>query len=156
MRRWRQIALGTAGIVLVGAQMVRPERTNPPTDPSRTLAAKHAVPETVAQILDRACRDCHSNATRWPWYSHVAPASLLLAHDVREGRDEMNLSEWADYDAETMDEQLTEICKQVRDGAMPLRPYTWLHREASLSSRDVELLCAWTEQARAEVKARAE
>jgi hypothetical protein len=137
-------------------QAVRPERTNPPVDPANKLDAHLTVPPDVAAILNRSCRDCHTNDTRWPWYSHVAPASLLLSHDVREGRDEMNLSEWADYDAETMDEQLAEICQQVRDGAMPLRPYTWLHREASLSSRDVELLCAWTEQARAEVKARAE
>jgi Haem-binding domain len=110
------------------------------------------VPREVATILDRSCRDCHTNETRWPWYSHVAPASLLLSHDVREGRDLLNFSEWSDYDTETADEQLTEICKEVREGEMSLRPHTWLHPEAKLSSRDVEVLCAWTEKARAEVR----
>jgi hypothetical protein len=137
-------------------QAVRPERTNPPVDPANKLDAQVSVPPQVAAILDRSCRDCHTHETRWPWYSQIAPASLLLARDVREARDEMNFSEWGDYDAETADEQLHEICEQVREGAMPLGPYTWLHPAAKLSPRDVEVLCAWTETARAEVKARGE
>lgn len=134
-------------------QLVRPERTNPPVDPSSRIEAHVMVPAEVAAILERSCRDCHSNETRWPWYSHVAPVSLLLARDVREGRDEMNFSEWGDYDAETTDEILEEICEMVTDGEMPLMPYTWLHPEARLSSGDVERLCEWSKQARAALKA---
>ena len=118
-------------------QLVRPERTNPPVDSSSRIDAHVSVPADVAAILERSCRDCHSNETRWPWYSHVAPVSLLLAYDVREGRDEMNFSEWGDYDAETADEMLEEICKMVTDGEMPLMPYTWLHPDARLSRADV-------------------
>jgi hypothetical protein len=155
-RRWRKPLLVLSGVVFgffVLLQAVRPERTNPPVDPANTLESHVTVPQDVAAILERSCRDCHTHETRWPWYSQIAPTSMLLARDVREARDELNFSEWGDYDAETADEQLHEMCEEVREGVMPLRPYTWLHPEAKLSPADVEVLCAWTEKARAEVKA---
>jgi hypothetical protein len=139
-------------VVMFGLlQLVRPERTNPPVDPAMRLDAHLTVPADVAAILDRSCRDCHTNETRWPWYSHVAPPSLLLSRDVRTGRDELNLSEWGNYDEEIASEQLEEICTQVKEGVMPLRPYTWLHPDSRLSSADVTRLCRWTEEALAEV-----
>ena len=140
-------------VFFLALQLVRPERTNPPVDPAMRIDAHLTVPPDVAAILGRSCRDCHTHETRWPWYSHVAPPSLLLAHDVREGRDELNFSEWGDYDEETASDQLEEICEQIRDGVMPLRPYTWLHPDAKLSAADVDRLCQWTEQARAEIAA---
>jgi hypothetical protein len=149
------LAAVVAGVFVV-LQLVRPERTNPPVDPSMRLDAHVTVPADVGDILDRSCRDCHTNETRWPWYSHVAPPSLLLARDVREGRDELNLSEWGDYDGETAVEQLDEMCTQVREGSMPLLPYTWMHRAARLSPEDVTRLCEWTKRAREEVASRAE
>lgn len=148
------VLLGVFFAMFAALQLVRPERTNPPVDPSMRLDAQLTVPREVAAILERSCRDCHTNETRWPWYSQVAPPSLLLAHDVREGRDELNFSEWGDYDAETADEQLEEICEMVTDGEMPLRPYTWLHPDARLSAADVSRLCEWTEQARRELASR--
>lgn len=152
MASFRRIALSGAGILLLivaALQFVRPERTNPPVDPADRLQAHLEVPAEVQAILDRSCRDCHTNETRWPWYSAVAPMSFLLVHDVTEGRDELNFSEWGQYDDETLDQQLDHICKQVTDGAMPLKPYALMHPEARLSSRDAERLCQWTSQVRA-------
>ena len=148
-RRVCRAALLVAGALAVLAQFWRPDHTNPTTDPSQTLAAQLPVPRDVQTILDRSCRDCHSHDTRWPWYSHVAPASWLLARDVASGRDELNFSEWGQYDPETAGEQLEAICSQVRDRAMPLPPYRLLHSEARLTAHDVETLCRWTEAARA-------
>ena len=143
MKRWRAITLGTAGIVLAGAQLVRPERTNPSTDPSRTLAARHAVPESVAQVLDRACRDCHSNDTEWPWYSHVAPVSWFVIDHVNHGRSHFNYSDWARYPPEEGRKLLKATCELARETAMPLASYTLMHRSAKLSRVDVETLCNW-------------
>jgi hypothetical protein len=159
MNRRRRSPLLVLLVVVLGMfaalQLIRPDRTNPPVDPALRIDAHVTVPADIGAILDRACRDCHTNQTRWPWYSHVAPPSLLLAHDVREGRDELNFSEWGDYDEETASEQLEDICDQVRQRQMPLRPYTWMHPEARLSDDDVQRLCAWTDRARGEVAARA-
>ena len=150
------VLLAIVAAMFAALQLIRPERTNPPVDPSMRIDAHVTVPPDVAAILDRSCRDCHTHETRWPWYSHVAPPSLLLSRDVREGRDELNLSEWGEYDEETSDGQLEEICTQVREGNMPLLPYTWMHPASKLSVADVTRLCDWTERARAEVAARAQ
>jgi Haem-binding domain len=129
-------------------QMWRPDRTNPPVDASNRIEAHLDVPPEIKATLARACRDCHSNETVWPWYSHVAPASWLLARDVTMAREQMNLSEWGEYDAESAADIVKEMCEEVRSGAMPLMPYTWLHRDARLSPTDVQRLCDWTEKAR--------
>jgi len=143
MKRWQRIALGTVGIVLAGAQLVRPERTNPSTDPSRMLSARHAVPESVAQILDRACRDCHSNETEWPWYSHVAPVSWFVIDHVNHGRSHFNYSDWARYSPQEARNLLKDTCQLARESAMPLASYALMHRSAKLSQADVETLCSW-------------
>lgn len=148
-RRARRAALLVVAALVVLAQLWRPDRTNPATDPSQTLAAQIDVPNDVKAILDRACRDCHSHDTRWPWYSQVAPVSWLLARDVATGRDELNFSEWGQYDPETAAGQLDAMCEQVREGGMPLPGYLVLHDEAHLTAADAETLCRWAEAARA-------
>lgn len=145
------------GIVLVlalgGVQFMRPARTNPPVDQSQTMQARLQIPPHVASILDRSCVDCHSNSTRWPWYSNVAPFSWLLVDHVNEGRRHLNSSEWARYDARRATKKLEEICEEVKDGAMPIASYTWIHRSAKLSQDDVRLLCEWTDAERAKLGA---
>lgn len=129
--------------LFLAIQMIRPARTNPPVDPARTLEAHVEVPPEVEAILTRSCADCHTNRTRWPWYSNVAPASWLVVNDVNEGRRHMNLSDWEQrhrHEGSPFD----EICKQVRDGEMPLWYYTPLHPETRLSPGDVQTICAWT------------
>ena len=135
------------GIVVVclflGLQFMRPARTNPPVDSSQTIEARLQVPPHVASVLDRSCKDCHSNATRWPWYSNVAPFSWLLVDHVIEGRDQLNLSEWGRLDNRRAGDKLEEICDEVKIGAMPMASYTWIHRSAILSQEDVKTLCDW-------------
>ena len=74
----------------IGIQFIRPARTNPAIDPTRTLAATTELPHETAVVLERACRDCHSNDTRWPWYSNVAPISWFVIDHVNHGRSHFN------------------------------------------------------------------
>ena len=76
-------------------QLVRPARTNPPTDRPRTLFARVTVSAADRRGAERACRDCHSNDTRWPWYSNVAPVSWFVIDHVNHGRSHFNYSDWA-------------------------------------------------------------
>jgi hypothetical protein len=110
---------------------------NPPVE--EDLAA---APE-VTEVLRRACYDCHSNETKWPWYGRVAPARWLVLHDVREGREHLNFSTWNRYDAEERAEKLEEILEELAEGAMPPRVYTPLHPSARLSAADRALLEDW-------------
>jgi hypothetical protein len=137
--------IAIAGLVIAsGIQVIRPARTNPPTDPARTLHARTAVPPDVAAILDRACRDCHSNETRWPWYSHVAPVSWWVIDHVNHGRSHFNYSDWAKHDRADARRLLENTCELARNGEMPLPSYLRMHRTARLTPGDVEALCSWT------------
>ncbi|HEV7763746.1 MAG TPA: heme-binding domain-containing protein [Thermoanaerobaculia bacterium] len=146
--KWFAIVLVVA---VVGMQFVRPSRANPPVDESRTIFASGKVPADVHAILDRSCSDCHSHKTVWPWYSHVAPISFLVADDVEHGRKDLNFSTWGDYTPKRAEHKLEEICEHVGDGEMPPRNYLFTHREAALSAADRSRLCEWASAWRAEI-----
>ncbi len=149
MRFWKiaRFTLGGAAVIAVAIQFVRPARTNPASDPSTALAARVQVPADVAAILDRSCRDCHSNDTRWPWYSNVAPVSWWVIDHVNHGRSHFNFSEWAKYNSEEQQKLLKESCELSRKGAMPLPSYLLMH-DAAMSAKDVRTLCAFTQSER--------
>ena len=143
--KWLVIAIAFA---FIGLQFVRPARTNPTVDQAQTIQAHLQMTPEVAAILDRSCQDCHSNGTRWPWYSNVAPASWFLIDHVNNGRSNLNFSEWGKLDKRRADNTLEEICEEVSDKLMPLESYTWIHRSAKLSDADIKTLCDWTETER--------
>jgi hypothetical protein len=138
--KWTLMALA---VLFIGAQFVRPARTNPPVEQAKALGSEAPLPEQVASVFKRACNDCHSNETVWPWYSNVAPASWFLIDHVNDGRRHLNFSEWARYNPREAGELLEEICKEVKRGGMPLNSYLLLHPEARLSDEDRETLCDW-------------
>jgi hypothetical protein len=120
-----------------------PDRSNPPADPVQRLEAAAPPPAPVQAILRRACYDCHSNETRWPWYAQVPPGSYLVAHHVKEGRAELNFSSWGGYTAKRQAHKLKEACEQVEQGKMPMSQYLLLHRDARLAAGDVTAICDW-------------
>ncbi len=146
LARWARLILIVFLVVFIGIQFVPVERTNPPSRAVDSLQAK-TTPEIKA-ILDRSCRDCHSNETRWPWYSHVAPAAWLVASDVHKGREHFNYSEWTSIDSDEQDKFLGGMCSLAQRGRMPLPPYLLIHRDAKLSPADVTALCAWSDKMR--------
>ncbi|MBX7152826.1 heme-binding domain-containing protein [bacterium] len=132
-------------IVLIIIQFIRPEMTNPPTDQSKTFQSQMQVPENIASILSKACYDCHSHQTKWPWYSNVAPVSWLLVQDVNEGRKHLNLSDWGSYKESRKVEKLSQMAGEVTDGKMPLPIYLLMHSEAKLSDQEKKDLVNWCE-----------
>jgi hypothetical protein len=136
-------------IVFAGAQFVRPERANPATDARRTIQAHLGTASGLVAVLDRACSDCHSNATVWPWYTQVAPVSWLMAQAVTEGRKAVNFSEWAAYSPDEQQMLLAMSCDDATSGEMP-GPYTLVRPETRLSAQDVETICVAARQAESE------
>lgn len=134
--------------MLIGIQAIRPAKTNPPVNSSHTLQAVVPMPPAVESILKRACYDCHSDLTRWPWYSNVAPVSWFVIDHVNSGRRHVNFSEWLRRDtknpAEYTRERFEAICKQVQTHNMPLTSYLLAHRAAWISQADIETICQWT------------
>ncbi|MBI5666664.1 MAG: heme-binding domain-containing protein [Chloroflexi bacterium] len=117
------IILGVVGVlVLVVVGNVATAHTNPPV----TTAIHWNSPETE-KLMCAACMDCHSNETRWPWYSYIAPMSFLVVKDVNEGREAMNLSTGVEVEGE-------EMINEIEEGAMPKPVYTLLHPDANLNA----------------------
>lgn len=122
---------------LVAIQVIPVARTNPPVE------EEVPAPAEVRDVLRRACYDCHSNETNWPWYGRVAPMSWLVVRDVNEGRAEMNYSAWNRLSAEKQKKRFRQSWELVDKGEMPLWFYMPLHPEAKLSDADRELLKGW-------------
>ena len=144
-RRMKQVAV-VFFVVFAAAQLIRPERANPPTDESRSIRAHLGATSPVVAVLDRSCGDCHSNHTTWLWYTHVAPASWLMASAVSEGRKAVNFSEWAAYPVSAQRALLSASCQDATDGKMPGH-YALLRPETRLSTQDVETICSAARQA---------
>ncbi len=153
MRVFRGLFL-LGGVALVLIQLLPSGRTNPPVVEAQTIERTLTVPADVKAILDRSCHNCHSNDTVWPWDAHVAPISWLMVGDVNAAREDMNFSEWGTENTDAQRDSLLEICRKVKAGAMPLRSYTILHRDAVLTPADVATLCTWSDAARRELRAR--
>jgi hypothetical protein len=128
-------------LLCIAIQFIQPNRINPPSNPASSFEAVANPGPEVAAIVRRSCYDCHSNNTIWPWYSHIAPVSWLVADDVKEGRTHLNFSEWGFYSPEISKTRLKEMCNEVKSGGMPLRMYTIIHSNASLSPEDVKSIC---------------
>ena len=133
-----------AFVLAVAIQFVPIRRDNPPVTGSIT------APAPVMSILQRSCADCHSHDTRWPWYSHVAPVSWLVARDVHEGRRHVNFSAWSEYPPDIRQKKLLDIVEEVQQGDMPLWYYTPLHSCARLSQDDVKTIVNWAKSSGAQ------
>jgi hypothetical protein len=99
-----------------------------------------------AQVLARACGNCHSNHTDWPWYSHVEPLSSWIAWDVRKGRKRLDWSEWETYSPQQRRDKLESICGLLSTGRMPPRLYSSMHPEARLSETEKKAVCSWVKE----------
>jgi len=121
-------------VILLGIQFIRIDKSNPPLNPSEDFIAVSKPPENVTLILKKACYDCHSNETVYPWYSNIAPASWWLKSHIDEAREALNFSEWTDYSGKEKSKKIHKAAEEVKEGAMPLSSYTLIHFKSKLSN----------------------
>ncbi len=144
MKRILKVILLVVAVGFVAIQFFQIDKTNPPIVQAETLEAVMSVSPDVTLILGKACNDCHTHKTIYPWYAYVQPAGWLLQDHIDEGKRKLNLSKFATYDANRREKKLEEICEQVETGEMPLPSYTWIHRDAILTDSEKKALCDWT------------
>jgi hypothetical protein len=118
------------------------------------IANVYAVPQNVSDILKKACRDCHSNNTVYPWYSEVQPVGLWLINHVQEGKRELNFSEFGSYAIGRQYKKLDEMIDEVKEGEMPISSYTLIHTNAKLSDIEKQILIDWCEVIRDTIKSK--
>lgn len=120
------------------AQLKQIDKINPKTDPALEIKA----PQEVMQIFKKACYDCHSNETVWPWYSNIAPVSWMIEKHVEDGRSWVNYSIWETYSQKDQDKMLKETFRAIYI-AMPPTDYISMHPEANLSNEERKLVRDW-------------
>jgi hypothetical protein len=147
------LALLVASFALL--QLANPSRTNPPLVAGHDLMATNPPPPEIATLLHHACYDCHSDETKWPWYSHVAPVSWLVANDVTRGRERLNFSDWPRELPERAAKRLERISEEVDYQDMPPAKYTLMHPEARLTAGQRQQLIQWADQETTRLKATA-
>ena len=125
-------------------QLYQPARNKDDGDvlPSHIMKLYH-VPDSIQVIFAATCYDCHSNNTKYPWYSYIQPARFMMERHIRNGKKDLNFSEFGNYSKRRQESKFESIIKQVKSGDMPLASYTILHKNSRLTSTQKETVINW-------------
>lgn len=141
--------LKTIGWVLLGAlliiQFIHPEKNTSAGPQPNAIGTAHAVPAEVKTILDKACMDCHSNNTVYPWYAKIQPVDWWLAEHVNDGKRHLNFDEYTNRSLRYQYHKMEETIEMVKEGEMPLNSYTWTHTEARLTPEERAAITGWAQ-----------
>ena len=141
-------------IILIVIQFIKPQKNIHPGPQPADISTLYAVPSGVDSLLVVACKDCHSNNTRYPWYNNFQPVAWFLANHVKDGTTSFNLNEFATYPVARQYDKIEEIKKQIDKGDMPLSSYTLIHRDAKLTDAEKNTIITWSENIRKDMEAK--
>ena len=141
-------------VILVVIQFIHPEINKSTGDQPNNIAKLYPIPADVDTVLVKACLDCHSNNTRYPWYSKIQPLDWWLTHHINSGKEELNFDEFADKPARYRYHKLQSTVDQIKKGEMPLNSYLWVHKDAVLNQGKKNALLNWTQGVISDMKAK--
>jgi len=139
-------------IAFIAIQFVRPAK-NESTDKSKHISTLYTVPADVNTILTKACNDCHTNNTIYPWYAAVQPVTWWLDDHIKDGKKHLNFDEYSTYNLRKQYHKMEEVLEQVKEKEMPLNSYTWVHLDAKLSDEERVALTSWAQSVMDTMKA---
>ena len=142
MSRFKKIAWAIA-IGLIAIQFIQPARNISGQVLETDISKAVSVPDPVQMILKRACYNCHSNNTIYPFYAYIQPIGWLLNSHIEEGKSQLNFSDFGSLSKRRQASKLKSIANQIKDGEMPLPAYTMLHKNAVLGKTDKDLIINW-------------
>jgi Haem-binding domain len=140
-------------LAFIVIQFIRPAKNISEGISNNDISKIYAVPADVQSILKTSCYDCHSNNTVYPWYAEIQPAAWWLADHIKEGKKELNFSEFASYRIGRQYRKLEEVNKEVKENEMPLESYLWIHKDSKLSDQQKLILANWVTAIRDTIKA---
>jgi hypothetical protein len=141
-------------IILVAVQFIKPQKNIHQGIQPADISNLYTIPADVDTILVKACKDCHSNNTRYPWYNNMQPVAWFLANHVTDGKRSFNLNEFTTYPIWRQYDKITEVKKQIDKKDMPLSSYTLIHADARLSDAEKNTLINWSENIRKQMEAK--
>jgi hypothetical protein len=140
--------------IFIVIQFFQPDKNNNDVIATNDLHAMVSIPDTVEKILKVACYDCHTNNTRYPWYSNIQPVGWWLKNHIEEGKQHLNFNEFANIPPrngkttrERQLKKLENIKETISKGEMPLTSYTIIHTDARLTQEQKQLVMDWSDSA---------
>lgn len=146
----RKILIGLL-VILVVIQFIRPAKNQSSELSANDISRAYTVPDDVQIVVKKACADCHSNNTVYPWYNNLQPVGWWLAKHVNDGKKELNFSEFASYSPKKQHHKLEELIEMVKEEEMPLPSYTWIHKNAILTLEEKLAISTWADNLRKEI-----
>lgn len=146
MKRILKIIALVLLVAFVGIQFMPTERNQSDVVPKTDFLMVNQPPKKISIILQESCYDCHSNNTKYPWYSKIQPAAWFLEDHIKEGKNQLNFNEWNDFSERRKNSKLKSIINQIEDDEMPLDSYTLIHRDAILSKSEKEMVIDYMKQ----------
>ena len=151
--KWKLVLLILGGIFII-LQFIRPDYNNGELKGENDIYHLVDVPDDVNSILTKACFDCHSNHTEYPWYTQIQPIGWWINNHVEDGNEELNFSEFASMKTKGQLHKLHECVEMLEGGEMPLDSYTWIHKDAKLTPEEKEKVIAWAKKSQDEILSR--
>ena len=146
----RKILIIALLLLLIG-QLFQPPHNSGIAESSTDISHVVTVPDSISHMLQAACFDCHSNHTKYPWYSKITPVNWWLNHHIEEGKRELNFSNFAKGSFKRKSKKLEETAEQVKKHEMPLDSYLWIHPEARLTEPQRKMIVDWALSAKQQV-----
>ena len=147
----KKILIALLGVFII-IQFIKPVKNQSNAVTPDDIFANFQSENSTKQLIRTACYDCHSNNTVYPWYAEIQPLAWWLADHVKEGKSELNFSEFASYKPKKADHKLEEVIEMIQEGEMPLKSYTLIHDNAKLSDGQKKAIITWAEGLRSQIQ----
>jgi DNA replicative helicase MCM subunit Mcm2 (Cdc46/Mcm family) len=139
---------------LVVIQFIHPKKNKAEGPQPNFIGNVYSIPGDVKTILAKACNDCHSNNTTYPWYANFQPVHWWLDKHVKDGKKHINYDEYTNRPLRYQYHKMEETIEMVKEGEMPLNSYTWTHKDAKLTEEEKAKITGWAQSVMDTMKAR--
>ncbi|MDZ4808486.1 MAG: heme-binding domain-containing protein [Bacteroidota bacterium] len=130
-------------VALVIIQFIHPKKNKAEGPQPNYIGNTFPIPADVKTILAKACNDCHSNNTRYPWYTNLQPVHWWLDKHIRKGKKELNFDQYTSRSLRFQYKKMEEVMDELKEGVMPLNSYTWTHIDARLTEEEKNKIIGW-------------
>jgi hypothetical protein len=140
-------------VILIGIQFIRPAKNFEANATPADINQLYPIPDSVMQILKKACYDCHSNNTTYPWYFGMQPVAWWMNHHITDAKKALNFSQFGNMPLAKQAKKLKKSVKEIQGGGMPLNSYLWIHKDAILTPDEKKLVVDWCNSLSAQITA---
>lgn len=140
-------------IIFIAIQFFHPAKNQSKQVLATDIEKMYPTSAEAHTILAKACYDCHSNNTVYPWYNNIQPVAWWLNNHIEDGKWHVNFSDFGSSPVRWQYKKLESTIKEVKEGGMPLNSYTWIHKNAILTDQEKQTLLNWAQAIRDSIKA---